>query len=77
MTDCRLWFVEKTALKRQNVHKIDETVCNSKKLKLLSEYSGAIMLGPGVRGGVDWMRKLALDTAESKEIWNVQRKCPR
>jgi len=36
-----------------------------------AEYSGAIMLGPGVRGGVDWMRKLAFRYRRIKELYKM------
>ena len=40
---------------------------------LFLEYSGAIMLGPGVRGGVDWMRKLAFRYRRIKELYKMYR----
>ena len=33
--------------------------------------AGAICLGPGVRGGVDWMRKLAFRYRRIKEIYDT------
>ena len=45
----------------------------NKELKHTSEYSGAIMLGPGVRGGVDWMRKLAFRYRRIKELYKMYR----
>lgn len=33
--------------------------------------AGAICLGPGVRGGVDWMRKLAFRYRRIKEVYDA------
>ena len=50
-----------------------KTTARKTKSKCYLEYSGAIMLGPGVRGGVDWMRKLAFRYRRIKELYKMYR----
>jgi len=65
----KIWQITIFKLTDSGLHFFYHFVCNA--IFRTANAAGAICLGPGVRGGVDWMRKLAFRYRRIKELYDT------